>query len=110
MRPRRSYPRHAYPLLLAPPAPPGPAPLVAPARLSRKARAILASIERGARVLFDMEQGRALLYRFGRGIEHVGEMTVRMLARLVRQGLLVMAGREGRLVHYQRPAVGLAAA
>lgn len=102
MRERRSYPRHPYPLLLAV-GPEGCRPVASgkPAKpLSPRTRGILSAMERGARLLFDTAHGRALLYRFGRGIEMVAELTVRTLALLVKRGYLARSGQDGRLIHY----------
>ena len=97
MRIRRPYPRHPYPHLLSP----TPRADSSPEQpLPRKARQILASIKKGARILFDMKRGRALLYRIRHGFEEMGELTVHMLALLVKRGYLAPAGQEGRLVHY----------
>lgn len=96
MRVRRPYPRHPYPHLLCPPSTRD----IALTPLPKKARQILASLKKGARVLFDMTRGRALLYRIRHGFEEMGEMTVHMLALLVKRGYLVPTGQEGRLVHY----------
>ena len=97
MRIRRPYPRHPYPHLLSPLPAGQPQPIQ---MLPRKAREILAALQKGARVLFDMSRGRALLYRIRHGFEQVGEMTVQMLALLVKRGYLVPNGQEGRLVHF----------
>lgn len=98
MRSRRPYPRHRYPSLLSP-ALHGPA-VLAPAMSPQQER-ILKTLREGARVLFDVDQGRALVYRLRQGLEQVGELTVRTLAWLVRQGHLILAGRDGHLAHYQ---------
>lgn len=68
--------------------------------LTRAQIAILSHLQHGARILFDIEHKRALLYSFRRGIEHLAELTVRSLASLIKAGKLMVAGREGRLVHY----------
>jgi len=102
MRSRRPYPRHRYPSLLTP-AYPG---LEKPSNdaMSPQQQRLLKTLRDGARVLFDVEQGRALVYRFRQGLEQVAELTVRTLSWLVRQGHLVLTAREGRLVHYQCPS------
>lgn len=61
---------------------------------------IIAQLNAGARILFDIEQRRGLIYTVRQGIRHLGEITVRTLGRMVRQGILVVTGREGRIVHY----------
>lgn len=100
MRTRRPYPQHPYPVLLSTPTDYTPAPSASFNPLSKKARKIIATLRKGGRILFDMKEGRALLYRIRQGLEHVTELTVRMLATLVKQGYLIMERREGRLVHY----------
>jgi hypothetical protein len=93
---RSPRPLHPFPHLVAPqmPLPHGPTP---PTAAERRVLALLAD---GVRVLFDIEAKRALLYSVRHGLRTVGQMTVRTLARLIREGWLVMTGREGRLVHY----------
>lgn len=98
MRTRRPYPRHRYPSLLTPVFS-STADLDIP--MSPQQQRILKTLQAGARVLFDVELGRALVYRLRQGLEQVGELTVRTLAWLVRRGHLVLTGREGRLAHYQ---------
>ncbi len=100
MRPRRPYPRHRYPTLLMPVLL-GPTEMEKALPASRQQQRILKTLRDGARVLFDVDLGRALMYRVKQGLEEVGELTVRTLAWLVRQGHLVFTGREGRLAHYQ---------
>ena len=100
MRTRRPYPQHPYPVLLSTSSGAAPAELAPSETLSKKARQILATLHKGGRILFDMKEGRALLYRIRQGFEQIAELTVRMLATLVKQGYLVMERREGRLVHY----------
>lgn len=64
---------------------------------------ILDMLASGARILFDINRKRALVYSFRRGFEHLREITVRTLSSLVAQGRLVMVGREGKTVHYAIP-------
>lgn len=98
-RPRRSYPQHPLPLLTALGC---TADLSLPpnAKLSPRHHVILKHLRGGARVLLDMDQRRALIYSFKRGIEHLAEITLRALSALVKAGMLVACAREGRLVHY----------
>lgn len=98
-RSRHSYPAHPYPVLLTPPMV-GTANFAAELRLTRFESGLLRKLKSGARVLFDMEQGRAMLYAFRRGIEALAEVTIRTLSRLVQAGHLYVSGREGRLVHF----------
>ena len=96
---KRSYPRHAFPFLLGEYARTvSPLDVVHP--FNKAERQILSHLKQGARILFDMEQKRALVYSFKRGIEHIAELSVRALAHLVRLGMLTVSGREGRLIHY----------
>lgn len=73
---------------------------VADGALSQAQRQVITRLRQGGRVLFDMEAGRALVYSARQGLRQWLELSVRALAHLVRQGWLVMVGREGRLVHY----------
>lgn len=101
-RRRRAYPTHALPYL-AHPTPEAARPVPRSALIGKLSPAQVVLLERlaqGVRVLLDVERRRALLYSFQRGAESLGELSVRMLARLVRWGYLVATGREGRLVHY----------
>ena len=68
--------------------------------LNRFQKKVLDAMRQGARLLFDVDVGRALLYGFQRGIEQLAELSVRTLSALVRDGLLQVTRREGRLVHY----------
>lgn len=68
--------------------------------LTRAELIVISHLKRGARILFDIEHKRALLYSFKRGVEHLAELTVRSLSSLLKAGKLIVAGREGRLVHY----------
>ena len=61
---------------------------------------ILSLLRDGARLLFDIERKRALVYSFRHGVEHLLEVTVRSLSSLLRSGSLVFCGRQGRLVFY----------
>lgn len=94
-------PLHPFPHLADPTFRPHPAPgasSVSKSAPSRHQRHLLALLAQGARILFDIEAKRALvLYQ---GFKSAGEMTVRALAELIRQGLVVMTGREGRLILY----------
>lgn len=103
MRTRYPYPQHRYPALLGYPDRPV---ATDPTVLSPTRQRIVSSLRAGARVLFDVTRGRALVYRFRQGVETLMEMTVRTLAWLVRHGHLVVAEREGRLVHYVSPSRG----
>jgi hypothetical protein len=102
-RPRHSYPSHPYPILLScsPSYLSSPAPVPPEAlRLTPFEASILRQLHQGARVLFDMKRGRALIYAFRRGIESIAELTLRTLAKFVECGWIYMSGREGRLVHF----------
>lgn len=66
---------------------------------TRTQRRLLDLLAKGARILFDIEAKRALI--LSQGFRSAGEVTVRALADLVRRGLVVMTGREGRLVLYR---------
>lgn len=114
---KRSYPQHRYPLLIQPPYPthstddplplpqcvmalsPQPSPPVQPPPSPLEMQ-INQWLSQGARVLFDMNKGRALIYSFRRGFEEIEDITVRMLSLLIRRGWLVCTCREGRLIHY----------
>lgn len=61
---------------------------------------ILKMLQNGARVLFDMKQKRGLIYSCRRGFETIMEITVRMLASLVKTGQVIAVSRDDRLVHY----------
>ena len=98
-RPRRSYPRHPLPLLTALGCT-ADLSLPATSRLSPHQHSILHHLRDGARILLDMDQRKALLYSFKRGIQHLAQITLRALSALVRAGVLVACSREGRLVHY----------
>lgn len=90
-------PLHPFPHLLASPAHNGPI-HPDPRTISPTQRRLLGLMAQGARILFDIQAKRALVY--GRGLRELGELSVRMLAHMVRQGWVIMTGREGRLVHY----------
>ena len=113
---KRSYPKHRYPLLINPPIPthsaedplplpqkapllsaPAEPPMIPPSTLEVQIAKWLAS---GARILFDMERGRALVYSFKRGFEELEEISVRMLSILIKRGWVSCTGQEGRLIHY----------
>lgn len=98
-RQRRSYPQHAFPLLSSPS---GTQPLSfsSPFRLSKHQKWLLGQVRLGARILLDMNQKRALLYSFRRGIEELAEITLRALSRLVKMGFLTPAAMDGRVIHY----------
>lgn len=101
MRSRRPYPQHPFPELVSTPVLGVPAPICEQHRQpSPKSAHILKSLATGARVLFDMNRKRALVYRFRHGLEEIVELSVRMLAWLVKRGYLVVSGREGKIVHY----------
>lgn len=95
-------PLHPYPQLVAPSiqedGPRGPTAAMPP--LNQTQRKVIAQLQQGGRVLFDMEAGRALIYSVRQGMRKLSEMTVRVLAQLVRCGWLVMVSRDGRLVQY----------
>lgn len=63
-------------------------------------RSVVDLLEQGNRIVFDIQQKRGLVYRFCRGIETVMEITVRMLAALIKKGSVIPVAREGRLVHF----------
>lgn len=98
-RARRSYPRHALPLVTSlgghPEIPYNPL-----KSLTRRHQWIIGHLRRGARILLDIEQRRALVYTWARGIEHLAEITVRALSDLIQAGILVATAKEGRIVHY----------
>lgn len=101
MRERRPRPLDPFPYLIRPDAvrrnePGRPRPLV----VSAQHRRVLAHLANGARLLLDIDHRRALLYTFRQGLRHLAELTIRTVGRLVRMGLLVVTGREGRRVHY----------
>lgn len=97
-RPRRSYPQHSLPLLAATGC---SQPIsMATTNLSRQQRWILKHLRNGARILLDMDQRRALIYSFRKGMEELAQITLRTLSSLVRAGVLIAVAREGRLVHY----------
>lgn len=97
MKPR---PLHPFPFLIhepyAKPEPRAPKAIA----LNRFERQLLDELRRGAKLMFDMKQGRALVYSWQAGLKELFEITVRTLARLVRIGRLVAVGRQERLVHY----------
>lgn len=92
---KTARPLHPFPLLICGACHSSPIQPITTAE-----RTILGLLEKGNRILFDMEEKRGLVYRFCRGIETVMEITVRMLASLVKKGGVVPVGREGRLVHF----------
>lgn len=98
-RDRRSYPRHPLPLVTAIGGHPEISfdPLIS---LTRRHRLIIDHLQNGARILLDMEQRRALVYCFSRGIQHLVEITVRSLSDLIKAGILIATAKEGRIVHY----------
>lgn len=71
-----------------------------PIVLNRTQKNILKAMKSGARLLFDVEAKRGLLYSFQRGIQQLAELSIRSLAMMVKEGLLYVSGREGRLIHY----------
>lgn len=91
-------PLHPFPHLIAQACVPAARENTGHGHLSHAQRKVLSQLTEGARVLFDMQAKRALIY--GRGLRQLAELTVRALAELVRAGWLVVTGREGRLVHY----------
>ena len=97
MRSRRSYPKHAFPCLLSfhneIPSPLQPLP-------NKKLKEVVQHIHQGARVLFDPQRRRAMLYRFSCGIVEMAQLTVRSLSILVKKGYLLMSYQEGSVVHY----------
>ena len=97
---KRSYPKHPFPFLLGEYTYPESSTQNMYQALNKSERQVLSHLKQGARILFDIERRRALVYSFRRGIEHIAELSVRTLGHLVRQGVLVVAGREGRLIHY----------
>jgi hypothetical protein len=100
LRVRKPRPLHPFPFIAG--CRPLRGPLI-PAKINSLTRAqnrILTQLRQGARILFDIDQKRALLYSLRRGIEHLAELTVRAIAGLLRAGKLAICAREGRLVHY----------
>lgn len=96
MRTRRSFPRHACPLLSLGYARPS----LIPAPASRQHRRLLQTLKEGAQVMFDLEKRRALVYSFQKGMQRIMELTARTLAWLVKEGHVALVGREGRLLLY----------
>jgi len=111
---KRSYPKHRYPLLVHSSMPGYPAddPMPLPTSVHPAEEQIVSTpqtkfewlllnwLSTGARVLFDMTKGRALLYSFKRGFEELQEISVRMLSQLLKKGLIRCTGKEGTVVHY----------
>lgn len=102
MRFRYSYPQHRCPQLAARDnavlaAPPNS---TSPMSLTRAHQRVLNTLRGGARVLLDLSKGKAMVYRMSQGIEQIMALTVRTLATLVRQGVLVISERHGQWVHY----------
>lgn len=57
-------------------------------------------LQSGARMLFDITAKRGLIYSFRRGLEHIMEITSRMLSALLGSGEVVAVARQGTMVHY----------
>lgn len=98
-RQRRSYPQHPFPLISAVSSD-QQIEFANDKRLSKQQQWLLDHIKRGAKILFDMTQKRALLYSFRRGVEHLAEITIRSLSGLLKAGFLAPTARDGRLIHY----------
>lgn len=97
---RKPRPLHPFPFVAGCRPIPFDHDSIEPAPLSKAQINILDQLRNGARILFDIEHKRALLYSFKRGVEHLGEVTVRSLSKLLKNGWLTVCGREGRLIHY----------
>lgn len=71
-----------------------------PIIMNRFQKNILQSMKKGAQLLFDIEAKRGLLYSFKKGVEHLAELSIRSLSMMVKEGLLRVLKREGRIIHY----------
>lgn len=92
---KKPRPEHPFPLLVQ-----GITHPFAVESITSAERNVLSLLQHGNRIVFDIKQKRGLVYRFCRGIETIMEISVRMLAALVKKAGLVPVGREGRLVHF----------
>lgn len=87
-------PLHPFPLLISGRCVPTNTPMTA------AERDVLLLLKNGNRIVFDIQEKRGLIYRFSRGIETVMEISVRMLAALVKKCGLIPVSREGKFVHF----------
>lgn len=102
MRVRTPYPTGPFPYLIEPTRRASTSVSLSPAiALTALQRRVLQSLHNGARLFFDLDRKRALLYDFKCGLRTLAELTIRSLAGLVRCGYLKVVQREGQRVHYE---------